>query len=160
MRKQKIIIAIDGYASTGKSTQAKKIAQKLDYVYIDSGAMYRAITLYAIRENILDESSISSDGEVVQKSLSDNQANPSPTQDLANLLLSKGIISKDQLQVAKKQMSLTGKVSLGEVLVNMGFLTESTLGEAISKTSGVDKFDLKSVVLDPKFTSSFGVKPL
>lgn len=56
MRKQKIIIAIDGYASTGKSTQAKKIAQKLDYVYIDSGAMYRAVTLYAIRENILDES--------------------------------------------------------------------------------------------------------
>ena len=56
MRKQKIIIAIDGYASTGKSTQAKKIAQKLDYVYIDSGAMYRAVTLYAIRENILEES--------------------------------------------------------------------------------------------------------
>lgn len=56
MRKQKIIIAIDGYASTGKSTQAKKIAQKLDYVYIDSGAMYRAVTLYAMRENILDES--------------------------------------------------------------------------------------------------------
>ena len=56
MRKQKIIIAIDGYASTGKSTQAKKIAQKLDYVYIDSGAMYRAVTLYAMRENILEES--------------------------------------------------------------------------------------------------------
>ena len=56
MRKQKIIIAIDGYASTGKSTQAKKLAQKLEYVYIDSGAMYRAVTLYAMRENILEES--------------------------------------------------------------------------------------------------------
>jgi len=56
LKKQKIIIAIDGFASTGKSTQAKKIAQKLDYVYIDSGAMYRAVTLYAIRENILEES--------------------------------------------------------------------------------------------------------
>ena len=56
MRKKKIIIAIDGYASTGKSTQAKNIAQKLDYVYIDSGAMYRAVTLYAIKENILEES--------------------------------------------------------------------------------------------------------
>ena len=41
---------------TGKSTQAKNIAQKLDYVYIDSGAMYRAVTLYAIKENILEES--------------------------------------------------------------------------------------------------------
>ena len=56
MRKKKIIIAIDGYASSGKSTQAKNIAQKLDYVYIDSGAMYRAVTLYAIKENILEES--------------------------------------------------------------------------------------------------------
>ena len=56
MRKKKIIIAIDGYASTGKSTQAKNIAKKLDYVYIDSGAMYRAVTLYAIKENILEES--------------------------------------------------------------------------------------------------------
>ena len=56
MRKKKIIIAIDGYASTGKSTQAKNIAKKLDYVYIDSGAMYRAVTLYAIKQNILEES--------------------------------------------------------------------------------------------------------
>lgn len=56
MRKKKIIIAIDGYASTGKSTQAKNIAKKLDYVYIDSGAMYRAVTLYAIKEDILEES--------------------------------------------------------------------------------------------------------
>ena len=67
MRKQKIIIAIDGYASTGKSTQAKKIAQKLDYVYIDSGAMYRAVTLYAMRENILDESKTN----ILIKSLND-----------------------------------------------------------------------------------------
>ena len=56
MKKPKIIITIDGYASTGKSTQAKNIAQKLDYIYIDSGAMYRAVTLYAIRENILNKS--------------------------------------------------------------------------------------------------------
>ena len=67
MRKQKIIIAIDGYASTGKSTQAKKIAQKLDYVYIDSGAMYRAVTLYAMRENILEESKTN----ILVKSLED-----------------------------------------------------------------------------------------
>ena len=58
MKKPKIIITIDGYASTGKSTQAKNIAKKLDYTYIDSGAMYRAVTLYAIRKNILNESRI------------------------------------------------------------------------------------------------------
>ena len=44
-----IIVAIDGHAATGKSTQSKKIASYLDYIYIDSGAMYRALTLFAIR---------------------------------------------------------------------------------------------------------------
>ena len=67
MKNQKIIIALDGYASTGKSTQAKNIAKKLDYIYIDSGAMYRAVTLYAIRKNILDESKI----KILIKSLDD-----------------------------------------------------------------------------------------
>ena len=48
-----IIIAIDGHAATGKSTQSKKIASYLNYKYIDSGAMYRAVTLFAIRNKIL-----------------------------------------------------------------------------------------------------------
>ena len=47
-----VIIAIDGQASTGKSTQAKKIAENLDYDYRDSGAYYRAITLYLLNNNI------------------------------------------------------------------------------------------------------------
>ena len=49
----KIIIAIDGYSSCGKSTLAKQIAQELNYIYIDTGAMYRAVTLFAIRNNLL-----------------------------------------------------------------------------------------------------------
>jgi len=48
----KIIIAIDGYSGTGKSSTAKMVAEKLSYTYIDSGAMYRAITLYLINEGI------------------------------------------------------------------------------------------------------------
>lgn len=47
-----IIIAIDGYSSCGKSTLAKELAQDLDFVYIDSGAMYRAVTLYFLRHDI------------------------------------------------------------------------------------------------------------
>ncbi len=66
---KRIIIAIDGHASTGKSTLARTLAQKLNYVYIDSGAMYRAVTLYAVKNNFdaeqiidhLDEISISFD---------------------------------------------------------------------------------------------------
>jgi cytidylate kinase len=49
---KKIIITIDGWSSAGKSTLAKQLAQKLGYVYIDSGAMYRAITLYFLRNHV------------------------------------------------------------------------------------------------------------
>ncbi len=52
MSAHKIIIAIDGYSSTGKSTLARELAAKLGYNYIDSGAMYRAITLYFLRNSI------------------------------------------------------------------------------------------------------------
>jgi len=49
---KKIIITIDGYSSCGKSTLAKDLAKELNYTFIDSGAMYRAITLYFLREHI------------------------------------------------------------------------------------------------------------
>lgn len=51
---QKITIAIDGYSSCGKSTLAKALAHKLGYSYIDTGAMYRAVTLFAIRKNLIN----------------------------------------------------------------------------------------------------------
>lgn len=47
-----IVIAIDGYSSCGKSTLAKALAKRLNFIYIDSGAMYRAVTLYFLRNNI------------------------------------------------------------------------------------------------------------
>ena len=49
---KKLIITIDGWSSCGKSTLAKRLAKELGYVYVDSGAMYRAITLYFLRNNI------------------------------------------------------------------------------------------------------------
>lgn len=52
---QKITIAIDGYSSTGKSTVAKQLADHLGYVYVDSGAMYRAVTLYAMQNGIISK---------------------------------------------------------------------------------------------------------
>ncbi len=54
----KITVAIDGYSSCGKSTLAKALAQKLHYNYIDTGAMYRAVTLYCLRNNIIIDSII------------------------------------------------------------------------------------------------------
>lgn len=50
----KIIIAIDGHSSCGKSTMAKALAQQVGYIYVDSGAMYRAVTLFALREQLFN----------------------------------------------------------------------------------------------------------
>lgn len=52
---KKIVIAIDGYSSCGKSTMAKDLAKEIGYIYVDTGAMYRAITLYALRNNLFEE---------------------------------------------------------------------------------------------------------
>jgi len=65
---QKITIAIDGYSSTGKSTVAKQLADHLGYVYVDSGAMYRAVTLFAMHNGII--SKVHFDTEKLKESLS------------------------------------------------------------------------------------------
>jgi len=59
---KKIIIAIDGYSSCGKSTFARRIADELSYIYIDSGAMYRAVTLYCMRAGLSGRSGINIQG--------------------------------------------------------------------------------------------------
>lgn len=51
---KKIVIAIDGYSSCGKSTMAKDIAREVGYIYVDTGAMYRAVTLFAMRNGVFD----------------------------------------------------------------------------------------------------------
>ena len=51
---KKIIIAIDGLSSCGKSTMAKNLAKEISYLYVDTGAMYRAVTLYALRHNLFN----------------------------------------------------------------------------------------------------------
>lgn len=55
---KKLTIAIDGYASCGKSTFAKELAKRLNYIYIDSGAMYRVITLYSLQQGLIKNKTI------------------------------------------------------------------------------------------------------
>lgn len=61
---QKITIAIDGYSSTGKSTVAKELANHLGYIYVDSGAMYRAVTLFAMQQQLIDATNFNIEGLV------------------------------------------------------------------------------------------------
>ena len=55
IRMKKINIAIDGVSSSGKSTMAKDLAKNIGYIYIDSGAMYRAVTLYCLQNNLVND---------------------------------------------------------------------------------------------------------
>ncbi|MDR2948803.1 MAG: (d)CMP kinase [Prevotella sp.] len=55
---RKIVIAVDGFSSNGKSTMAKSLAKEIGYIYIDSGAMYRAVTLYCIEHNLFNGDSL------------------------------------------------------------------------------------------------------
>ena len=67
---KKITLAIDGHSSCGKSTMAKELARKLGYIYVDTGAMYRTVTLYAMRNNLFD-----SQGEVLTDELQKQMGN-------------------------------------------------------------------------------------
>ena len=61
---KKITIAIDGHSSCGKSTMAKELARRVGYVYVDTGAMYRCVTLYALRHQLF-----AADGSVLEEQL-------------------------------------------------------------------------------------------
>ena len=71
MRKN-VVVAIDGYSSCGKSTLAKALAKKLGFIYVDSGAMYRAVTLYFLRNkiNIADDASVTDALQHIELNLS------------------------------------------------------------------------------------------
>jgi cytidylate kinase len=67
---KKITIAIDGHSSCGKSTMAKDLAREVGYIYVDTGAMYRSVTLYALRKGLFNE-----DGSVKTAELEQEMAN-------------------------------------------------------------------------------------
>ena len=67
---KKITIAIDGFSSCGKSTMAKDLAKEIGYIYVDTGAMYRSVTLYALRHNLFN-----ADGSIREQELQEQMKN-------------------------------------------------------------------------------------
>ncbi len=63
---KKIVIAIDGYSSTGKSTIAKQVAKALNYIYVDTGAMYRAVTYFALENKFIGDGFFNSEALINQ----------------------------------------------------------------------------------------------
>ena len=64
MTDKKIIVAVDGYSSCGKSSMARALAKNIGYIYVDTGAMYRGVTLFALREGLITPS-----GEILEAEL-------------------------------------------------------------------------------------------
>lgn len=104
---QQICIAIDGYSSTGKSTLAKQLAKHLNYTYVDTGAMYRAVTLYALQNDCFKE-----DGLEVQKLI---QALPSITLTFKSIepgTLPTIHLNGESVETKIRNMKVSEKVSL------------------------------------------------
>jgi CMP/dCMP kinase len=100
---KKIVIAIDGFSSCGKSTLAKSLAAKLEYVFIDTGAMYRAIALYFLRNKI----SFTNEDEINQALQKINlrfEYNPSTEK-------SDMILNGENVEVLIREMQVSSKVS-------------------------------------------------
>ncbi|HEY0668482.1 MAG TPA: (d)CMP kinase [Sphingobacteriaceae bacterium] len=99
-----IVVAIDGYSSCGKSTLAKALAKKLHFVYIDSGAMYRAVTLYFIR-NSIDINNI----EEIEKALADIHLNFHSRDYQTHITLNNEEVSEEirQMPVSEKVSSVS-----------------------------------------------------
>lgn len=98
---KKIIVAIDGFSSSGKSTMAKQLAKTIGYRYIDSGAMYRAVTLYALRHGMINADG-SVDTQALVKALPDISIDFMPGADGQHTLLNGEDVEKEirSLQVS------------------------------------------------------------
>ena len=107
MEKKLITIAIDGFSSSGKSTMAKVLAKNIGYAYIDTGAMYRAVTLYCLNNNLIDGDTV--DTQALEKAMPTIAITFSvdPTTG-ASLTMLNGVNVEQEI----RDMRVSGKVSI------------------------------------------------
>ena len=139
---KKIVIAIDGHSSSGKSTMAKELAQEIGYVYIDTGAMYRAVTLYALRQGYIQGNSINEkalEADMPRLSIT-FQSNPGTGK-------SDTFLNGEDVEKEIRGMEVANKVSL---VASLGFVRKAmvTQQQAMGKEKGIvmDGRDIGTVV--------------
>ena len=142
MNMKKITIAIDGYSSCGKSTMAKDLAREIGYIYIDSGAMYRAVTLYCLDNGIFTEAGIDVERlkkEILSLSIS-FQLNPETQRPITCL---NGVNVEDRIRT----MEVSSHVS---PIAALGFVREALVKQQqeMGKAKGIvmDGRDIGTVV--------------
>lgn len=105
---KKITIAIDGYSSSGKSTMAKALANRLGYIYVDTGAMYRSVTLFALRSGI-----INNDGNINEELLNQKIDAINITFNInAESGAIETILNNENVEAAIRTLEVSSKVSL------------------------------------------------
>lgn len=137
-----ITIAIDGFSSTGKSTLAKQLAKKLEYVYVDSGAMYRAVTFYAMQKSLISEDHFDKEKLIASLNNIDLKFKYNPLLGFAEIYLNNVNVENEirTLQVSK----LVSKVA--EVSEVRRKLVEQQQKMGLSKGVVMDGRDIGTVV--------------
>ncbi len=135
----KIIIAIDGFSSCGKSTLAKALAAKLEYVFIDTGAMYRAIALYFLRNGIAFN-----DTAAIEKAMSNIKLN---FQYNTSSQKSDMFLNNENVELLIREMTVSSKVSeVAAIAAVRDFAVAQQQAMGIAKGIVMDGRDIGTVV--------------
>ncbi len=129
---RKITIAIDGFSSCGKSTMAKDLARTIGYIYIDSGAMYRAVTLYCLKKGLF-----SADNQLDETALQQQLPNINITFRLdAETQLPQTYLNGELVEQAIRTMEVSSRVS---IVAALGFVREALvrMQQALGKEKGI-----------------------
>ena len=139
---KKITIAIDGFSSTGKSTLAKQMAKELGYVYVDTGAMYRAVAYFAMQHNLVSETHLDKAGLIAQLSNINLRFQFNPTLGFAEMYLNNKNI-ETQIRTIEVSRMVSKVAEISEVRAK---LVEQQ--QAMGKDKGIvmDGRDIGTVV--------------
>lgn len=142
MNMKKIVIAVDGYSSCGKSTMAKDLAKEIGYTYVDTGAMYRTVTLYCLQNglfegDVIDEDRLQKEIDTIDMALRFNPATGRPD----------AYLNGENVEKEIRSVEVAGKVSLVSAL---GFVRRALVAkqQEMGKAKGIvmDGRDIGTVV--------------